>query len=74
MQGNTTDEAAARETDRKRQCLDLSRAGSFPQASCDFGEFSVNQPLYFSRIGLNQPLYFSQKGLNKPLYFAARIH
>ena len=23
-------------------------AGSFPQASCDFGEFSVNQPLYFS--------------------------
>ena len=23
-------------------------AGSFPQARCDFGEFSVNQPLHFS--------------------------
>ncbi len=33
------------ESDRVSICPE---AGSFPQARCDFGEFSVNQPLYFS--------------------------
>ena len=48
--------------------------GSFPQASCDFGEFSVNKHVTFSAEKLNKHVTFSAEKLNKHVTFSRRIY